>query len=353
MFGSTPRSKTAPRAGKTQAAASKDAADHCPVGQRVRTLPKGLPGVVRFVGMTRFSQGLWVGVELDACDGRNDGEVQGTRYFACAPGHGVFVRTDSVAPLKGDAPLQGGLPGGAPSFSSPTVRDRRRPNAASSADCTSLARKASNASLTTESLGSSQIPTTAWGAGSDAGGGVRKPSDKGRRAVSDEQLIGQVLASEAFSRILTATVANRVRIEMANRDTQEKLDTDAILDRMCELEQMIDDAGGAMDDIASMVQTISENVEGASAEPDSREAAAGGGGSGGGGDAGGGGRDDARVAALTKLLCTVHDMSSQAAELLRSERSQNQIRVQYLTNRVQELEAKNRNASSSPTPMEG
>lgn len=34
------------------------------------------------------------------------------------------------------------------------------------------------------------------------------------------------------------------------QDTQEKLDTDAILDRMCELEQMIDDAGGAMDDIA-------------------------------------------------------------------------------------------------------
>lgn len=59
-----------------------------------------------------------------------------------------------------------------------------------------------------------------------------------------------------------------------------------------------------------MVQTISESVEGASAETDSRDAAAG---SNGGGDAGGGGgrRDDARVAELTKLLCTVHDMSSQ------------------------------------------
>lgn len=59
-----------------------------------------------------------------------------------------------------------------------------------------------------------------------------------------------------------------------------------------------------------MVQTISESVEGdAPAEMDSSDAAAGGGG--GGGDAGGGGRDDARVAELTKLLCTVHDMSSQ------------------------------------------
>lgn len=59
-----------------------------------------------------------------------------------------------------------------------------------------------------------------------------------------------------------------------------------------------------------MVQAISESVEGgAPAQPDSSDAAAGGGG--GGGDAGGGGRDDARVAELTKLLCTVHDMSSQ------------------------------------------
>lgn len=57
-----------------------------------------------------------------------------------------------------------------------------------------------------------------------------------------------------------------------------------------------------------MVQTISESVEGGvPAQPDSSDAAAG------GGDAGGGGRDDARVAELTKLLCTVHDMSSQVS----------------------------------------
>ena len=56
-----------------------------------------------------------------------------------------------------------------------------------------------------------------------------------------------------------------------------------------------------------MVQTISETVALAPNETDSRDAAGGGG----GGDAGGGGRDDARVAELTKLLCTVHDMSSQ------------------------------------------
>lgn len=77
----------------------------------------------RWVGPTHFSPGVWVGVELDTRDGRNDGEVQGSRYFTCAAGHGVFVRMDSVSLLKGDAPPAGGVP----SYS-PSTRDRRRPN---------------------------------------------------------------------------------------------------------------------------------------------------------------------------------------------------------------------------------
>lgn len=56
-----------------------------------------------------------------------------------------------------------------------------------------------------------------------------------------------------------------------------------------------------------MVNEISETVAATGVvKTDLRDAAAGG-----SGDAGGGGRDDARVAELTKLLCTVHDMSSQ------------------------------------------
>lgn len=62
------------------------------VGQEVSV--KGDSGVVRFVGTTKFAAGEWVGVELDKLVGKNDGSLNGVRYFQCQkPGnHGVFVR---------------------------------------------------------------------------------------------------------------------------------------------------------------------------------------------------------------------------------------------------------------------
>lgn len=48
-------------------------------------------GVVRFVGHTHFSPGLWVGVEIGVPKGRNDGSIDGQRYFTCKPCYGLFA----------------------------------------------------------------------------------------------------------------------------------------------------------------------------------------------------------------------------------------------------------------------
>ena len=53
-------------------------------------------GVVRFVGATQFATGVWYGVELDNADGRNNGSVQGVRYFSCPTRHGVFATASKL-----------------------------------------------------------------------------------------------------------------------------------------------------------------------------------------------------------------------------------------------------------------
>jgi len=54
-------------------------------------------GQVRFLGPAKFRPGVWVGVELERPLGRNDGSVEGTRYFECKPGHGLFVHPNRLS----------------------------------------------------------------------------------------------------------------------------------------------------------------------------------------------------------------------------------------------------------------
>jgi len=61
---------------------------------------------VRYVGLTDFGSagGVWVGIEYDEPMGKNDGSVEGKRYFTCSPRFGVFVRPDKVR--VGDYPVE-------------------------------------------------------------------------------------------------------------------------------------------------------------------------------------------------------------------------------------------------------
>uniref|UniRef100_A0A8C5W4H6 Dynactin subunit 1 n=1 Tax=Microcebus murinus TaxID=30608 RepID=A0A8C5W4H6_MICMU len=66
------------------------------VGSRVEVIGKGHRGTVAYVGATLFATGKWVGVILDEPKGKNDGTVQGRKYFTCDEGHGIFVRQSQI-----------------------------------------------------------------------------------------------------------------------------------------------------------------------------------------------------------------------------------------------------------------
>ena len=55
---------------------------------------------MRFEGATSFAAGEWVGVELDEPLGKNDGAVQGVRYFSCREKHGIFCKASFLEVLR-------------------------------------------------------------------------------------------------------------------------------------------------------------------------------------------------------------------------------------------------------------
>ncbi|KAJ1969634.1 hypothetical protein IWQ62_000502 [Dispira parvispora] len=53
-------------------------------------------GTVRYVGKLDDKRGYWVGIEYDEPLGKNDGSIDGHRYFTCRKNHGAFVRPNKV-----------------------------------------------------------------------------------------------------------------------------------------------------------------------------------------------------------------------------------------------------------------
>lgn len=63
----------------------------------------GRKGTIRFLGETKFASGIWVGVALDDCVGKNNGTVHGVQYFSCQDDHGIFVREKVCNPIEGES----------------------------------------------------------------------------------------------------------------------------------------------------------------------------------------------------------------------------------------------------------
>jgi len=67
------------------------------VGQSVMIIHSKEMAVIKYVGRTDFSPGIWVGLELRNPRGKHNGEVQERRYFTCKDGHGLLVRPRTVS----------------------------------------------------------------------------------------------------------------------------------------------------------------------------------------------------------------------------------------------------------------
>ncbi|KAL5111747.1 CAP-Gly domain-containing linker protein 1 [Taenia crassiceps] len=57
-------------------------------------------GTIAFIGNTEFAQGEWIGIKLQAPNGKNDGSVNNVRYFECEPRHGLFTRRSFLKPFS-------------------------------------------------------------------------------------------------------------------------------------------------------------------------------------------------------------------------------------------------------------
>ena len=72
---------------------------YCYHSNNMNIVVGAIPGTVRFCGETEFAPGKWIGLELDSYEGRNDGSVQGIRYFSCENGKGLFKRPIAVVAM--------------------------------------------------------------------------------------------------------------------------------------------------------------------------------------------------------------------------------------------------------------
>ncbi|ORZ04345.1 hypothetical protein BCR42DRAFT_457197 [Absidia repens] len=121
------------------------------VDGRVTVPTLEIVGTLRFIGQTKFKPGLWTGIELDTIGaGKNDGTVQGIRYFSCPEQTGLFVLASKVTPVYEPAKQQ--------RHSRERIKTHVRPVASKSARVSS---KSSSSSSARQTPPLPNIPTAA------------------------------------------------------------------------------------------------------------------------------------------------------------------------------------------------
>ncbi|KAF7726403.1 hypothetical protein EC973_008737 [Apophysomyces ossiformis] len=75
------------------------------VGDRVAVESMGIVGTLKYMGPTQFKAGTWAGIQLDTIGtGKNNGSVNGVRYFTCPPRTGIFVMLCKLTPVDQNTP---------------------------------------------------------------------------------------------------------------------------------------------------------------------------------------------------------------------------------------------------------
>ncbi|TRY94351.1 hypothetical protein DNTS_025810, partial [Danionella cerebrum] len=91
----TPSSNASDKSSSKASEVGDEVAGDFVVGERVWV--NGVkPGVIAYLGETQFSPGQWAGVVLNDLLGKNDGSVNGVRYFECQPLQGIFTRPSKL-----------------------------------------------------------------------------------------------------------------------------------------------------------------------------------------------------------------------------------------------------------------
>ena len=132
-----------------------------------RVIVGGKKGVVRYIGRTQFAKGTWTGVELESPGGKNNGSIEGVKYFTCAPRHGLFSPAGKIVVIPASLPI----------LNTPTQAPvKRTPSSLNSLNSTSSSKQASKQDRPNSRNSSSSM--------SSAG--------RAKRADSDMELEGQI-----------------------------------------------------------------------------------------------------------------------------------------------------------------
>jgi dynactin complex subunit len=75
-----------------------------PVFVHVKEKNQIVGGLIRFIGKTTYQKGYWIGVELVAAYGDNNGALRGHAYFLCKPNCGIFIRPNEALLTPPDEP---------------------------------------------------------------------------------------------------------------------------------------------------------------------------------------------------------------------------------------------------------